>query len=320
MNFREYKIGSRAFGIAFGLSMSITLFFPSFDLAASISSEVGLDKQLTSGWDSGWQLADPLLNGLNKPLKVLVRKDPKSGEPMEPVYAYVYPAGTSLPNGVTHTANLGKGVEELSVKQGRITEARKESGAVFLIKKSDQLLTFEDKPLSYMENATATKGWTPDEVLKQAADSDILHAGAGKTMFVREGCWWCHTLLPEQTQDWQVFGAPPMLGDFNGESPTAFGSDRKGPDLLHVGSRNASREWMMLHFFNPRLVQPHSIMPRFDYLWGEVDADGKKIDFKKWRSEYDEYREGKITTPPDVPMYAKDSEIRNLIDFVINLK
>ena len=41
------------------------------------------------------------------------------------------------------------------------------------------------------------------------------------------------------------------------------------------------------------------------------------IDFKKWRSEYDEYREGKITTPPDVPMYAKDSEIRNLIDFVI---
>ncbi len=320
MNFREYRIGSRAFGLAFGLSMSITLFFPSFDLAASVSSEVGLDKQLTSGWDSGWQLADPVLKGLNKPLKVLVRKDPKSGESIEPVYAYVYPAGISLPNGVTHTANLGKGVEELSVKQGRVTEAKKESGAVFLIKQSNELQTFEGKPLSYIENATATKGWVPDEVLKLAADADILHAGSGKTMFVREGCWWCHTLLPEQTQDWQVFGAPPMLGDFNGESPTAFGSDRKGPDLLHVGSRNSSREWMMLHFFNPRLVQPHSIMPRFDYLWGEVDANGKKIDYNKWRSEYDEYREGKITTPPDVPMYAKDSEIRNLIDFVINLK
>jgi cytochrome c oxidase cbb3-type subunit 2 len=261
-----------------------------------------------------------MLKGLNKPLKVLVRKDPKSGESIEPVYAYVYPAGTSLPNGVTHTANLGIGVAELSVKQGRVTEAKKENGAVFLIKKSDELQTFEGKPLSYIENATATKGWVPDEVLKLAADADILHAGSGKTMFVREGCWWCHTLLPEQTQDWQVFGAPPMLGDFNGESPTAFGSDRKGPDLLHVGSRNSSREWMMLHFFNPRLVQPHSIMPRFDYLWGEVDVNGKKIDYNKWRSEYDEYREGKITTPPDVPMYAKDSEIRNLIDFVINLK
>jgi cytochrome c oxidase cbb3-type subunit II len=144
--------------------------------------------------------------------------------------------------------------------------------------------------------------------------------GAGKTMFIREGCWWCHTLLPEETQDWQVFGAPPFLGDFNGESPTAFGSDRKAPDLLHVGSRNSSREWMMLHFFNPRLVQPHSIMPRFDYLWGDKDANGNKIDFDKWRTEYDEYHAGKRVDPPEVPMYAKDSEIRDLIDFMLSLK
>ncbi|MBA0902813.1 MAG: cbb3-type cytochrome c oxidase subunit II [Candidatus Nitrotoga sp.] len=323
MKFREYKIGSRMFGLAFGLSMTITLLFPSFDLAASVSSEVGLDKQLAIGWDSGWQLSDPTLLGLNKPLKILVKKDPKSGKPIEPaIYAYVYPAGTSLPNGVIHTANLGHGVEELSIKDGRITEAQKKDGAVFIIKHSDHLETFEGRghPLAYVENATATMGWTPDDVIKAAADTDILHAGSGKTMFVREGCWWCHTLLPEQTQDWQVFGAPPMLGDFNGMSPTSFGSDRKGPDLLHVGSRNASREWMMLHFFNPRLVQPHSIMPRFDYLWGKVDAKGDKIDFAKWRKEYDEYREGQRTTPPDVPMYAKDSEIRNLIDFVVNLK
>lgn len=321
MRFREYKFGSRAFGAAFGLSMSITLLFPSFDLAASVSSEAGLEKQLASGWDSGWQTKDFFLEGKNKPLKVLVKKDPKTGEPLQqPVYAYVYPAGISLPNGVTHTANLGRGVEEMSVNEGRIKEARVENGAVFLIEKTDKLLTFEDKPLAYMVNATATKGWTPDDVLKQAADTDVFHVGAGKTMFVREGCWWCHTLLPEQTQDWQVFGAPPMLGDFNGESPTAFGSDRKGPDLLHVGSRNASREWMMLHFFNPRLVQPHSIMPRFDYLWGEKDAEGKTIDYAKWRQEYDEYREGKLVSAPDVPMYAKDSEIRKLIDFIVNLK
>ena len=139
-------------------------------------------------------------------------------------------------------------------------------------------------------------------------------------MFVREGCWWCHTLLPEQTQDWQVFGAPPMLGDFNGESPTAFGSDRKAPDLLHVGSRNSSREWMMLHFFNPRLVQPHSIMPRFDYLWGEVDASGNKIDLAKWNEEFDAYRDGKRDLPPEVPTYAPNSQIRWLIDFVLNMK
>ena len=117
-----------------------------------------------------------------------------------------------------------------------------------------------------------------------------------------------------------MFGAPPMLGDFNGESPTAFGSDRKAPDLLHVGSRNSSREWMMLHFFNPRLVQPHSIMPRFDYLWGEVDAKGQKIDYAKWDEEFDAYRAGKRDLPPDVPTYAANSEIRWLVDFVLNMK
>ena len=313
MAFREYKVGARMFGFCLGSSMCITLLFPSFDIAASVSTDVALDKQLSAGWDAGFQLKDPFLKGNNKPLKVLVKNDPKTNQPLaEPTYAYVYPAGTSLPNGVTHTNSLGAGVKELSIQQGHITEAKEASGAVFLINKTGKM--------AYMENATATKGWTPNDVLKGAADEDISHAGAGKTMFVREGCWWCHTLLPEQTQDWQVFGAPPMLGDFNGESPTAFGSDRKGPDLLHVGSRNASKEWMMLHFFNPRLVQPHSIMPRFDYLWGEKDANGNKIDFDKWRAEYNDYREGKNPNAPDVPVTAKDSEARKLIDYILSLK
>jgi len=313
MAFREYKLGARMFGVSLGTSMCITLLLPGFDIAASVSTDVALDKQLTAGWDAGWHIADPLMLGWDKPLKVLVRNDPATGQALaEPRYAYVYPAGTRLPNGVTHTRNLGKGVEGLSINQGRIKEAKQASGAVFLISYSGKT--------PYMENATATKGWTADAIIKAAADEDVSHAGAGKTMFIREGCWWCHTLLPEQTQDWQVFGAPPMLGDFNGESPTAFGSDRKGPDLLHVGSRNASREWMMLHFFNPRLVQPHSIMPRFDYLWGDKDVNGQKIDFAKWRADYNDYREGKTTDAPEVPIPAKDSEARKLIDYILSLK
>lgn len=316
MGFREYKIGARMFGISLGTSMVITLFFPSLDIASTASTEVALDKQLTMGWETGFNLADPFMKGQNKPLKVLVRNDPKSGQPIEPTYAYVYPVGAGLPNGVGHTRNLGAGVEDLSVQQGRINESKKGGGAVFLIRHAD----FKGNQTAYMENATVTMGWTADDVLKNSVDEDISHAGAGKTMFVREGCWWCHTLLPEQTQDWQVFGAPPMLGDFNGESPTAFGSDRKAPDLLHVGSRNASKEWMMMHFFNPRLVQPHSIMPRFDYLWGEVDANGQKIDYAKWRAEYTDYREGKTAIAPEVPMYAKNSEIRYLIDYILSLK
>lgn len=315
--FREYKIGSRIFALALGGSMSITLLLPSINIAAVSSTDVALSKQLTAGHETGFNLDDPFLQGKNKPIVVALKADPKSGQPLaEPVSVYVYQQGTSFPAGILHPRILGEGIEQLSVEQGHITDAQKTSGAVFTVSKG----TYQGKQFSFIDNLTATKGWTPADVLHVAKDEDVSHAGAGKTMFVREGCWWCHTLLPEQTQDWQVFGAPPMLGDFNGESPTAFGSDRKAPDLMHVGSRNSSKEWMMMHFFNPRLVQPHSIMPRFDYLWGEKDAAGQKIDFDKWRTEYTEYTEGKRISPPDVPSYASDSEIRSLVDFMLSLK
>ncbi len=315
--FREYKIGSRIFALAFGGSMCITLLLPSINIASVSSTDVALAKQLAIGHETGFNLDDPLMQGKNKPLVVALKADPKTGQPLaQAMTVYVYQPGTSFPAGILHPRILGAGIEELSVQQGHIGDAKKDTGAVFAISKGK----FEGKDHSFIEDLTTSKGWTPSDVLKVAKDEDVSHSGKGKTMFVREGCWWCHTLLPEQTQDWQVFGAPPMLGDFNGESPTAFGSDRKAPDLMHVGSRNSSKEWMMMHFFNPRLVQPHSIMPRFDYLWGEKDADGTPINFAKWRSDYDDYREGKSVSAPDVPSYAKDSEIRSLIDFMLSLK
>ena len=313
VNFREYKMGSRFFALALGGSMTITLLLPSFDIASVSATDIAMDKQLWAGHETGFSLDDPLLLGWHKPVKALIKTDPKTGQAMEPTSVYVYEKGAPFLGGILHPDNLGVVSKKLSLEVGRIAEASNKDGAVFLVSSNDQKQYF-------IENATATRGWTPEDTLKAAGDENVSHAGAGKTYFVREGCWWCHTLLPEQTQDWQVFGAPPMLGDFNGESPTAFGSDRKAPDLLHVGSRNASREWMMLHFFNPRLVQPHSIMPRFDYMWGPVDAKGVKIDYAKWRAEYNEYTEGKRVTPPEVPMYASNSEIRSLIDFVLTMK
>ena len=297
--------------------MCITLLWPSMNMAAVTSTDVALTKQLSVGHETGFNLDDPFLQGKGKPVEVSLKVDPKTGQPLaSPMAVYVYQQGVAFPAGIIHPRILGEGIEQVSVQQGHITDANESAGAVFTLSKG----TFQGKQVSFIDNLTATKGWSAADVLRVAKDSDISYTSKGKTMFVREGCWWCHTLLPEQTQDWQVFGAPPMLGDFNGESPTAFGSDRKAPDLLHVGSRNASKEWMMMHFFNPRLVQPHSIMPRFDYLWGEKDAAGNKIDYDKWRTEYTEYAEGKRVTPPEVPSYASDSEIRSLVDFMLSLK
>jgi len=309
--FREYRIGCWMFGIALSLSMFITIILPGLDISSMSSTKVALEKQLTYGWETGFNYYDPFLQGKDKPIKVTLNKDPKTGAAIDKTHAYVFPAGTHFPDGLTHNNILGDDVQKVSESKGRIGDANEDQGGVFLVQADAN-----DTP--YIEYATATRGWTVDATLK-AADEQFL-AGSGKTIFVREGCWWCHTLLPEQTQDWQSFGRPPLVGDFNGESPTTFGSDRKAPDLLHVGSRNSSREWMTLHFFNPRLVQPHSIMPRYDYLWGTNDVDGKKIDLAAWDTDYQRYVSGEDVYAPEVPTPATDSEARMLIDFVLNLK
>ncbi len=297
-----------------GLSMTITLMLPSFDFRSAESTWVGLDKALSNGRLIGFSYEDPLVRGANKPITVILKEDPKTGATIDPpIRAYVYKPGTPFASPINHPDNLGPTVKSLGVERGKIDQAAKASGAVFTIEYAD----VNGQEWAYPVNATAVKGWSPDAALATAGDQNSRYVGRGKTVYITEGCWWCHTLLPEQTQDWQVFGAPPYLGDFNGEMPTAFGSDRKAPDILHVASRNSSREWMMMHFFNPRLVQPNSIMPRFDYLWGRVDVDGNKIDFKKWRAEYDEYRRGLRSHPPEVPEYARDTEIRALIDWVL---
>ena len=304
------------FGLAFGSSMFITLYMPAKDIREVSVTDTGLHRQLSFGRVGGFSYEDPFLKGEGKPLTVDITVDPKTGATIEPTRAYVYDAGVPFPNGIRHPVILGKNPEDISLSKGKITEASESQGAVFIVRGEDR----GGETIPYIENATATRGWTPAATLAKATEENIHHIGKGKIMFVREGCWWCHTLLPEQTQDWQYFGAPPMLGDFNGENPTAFGSDRKAPDLTHVGSRNSSKEWMIMHFFNPRLVQPHSIMPRYDYLWGEKDAAGNTIDYDGWRAAYTDYANHKSIYPHEVHVPGEESEAGALIDFVLALK
>ena len=81
--FREYKIGSRLFGIALGGSMTITLFFPSINIASVSSTDIALTKQLAIGHETGFNLDDPLMLGKNKPLGVSLKVDPKTGQPID---------------------------------------------------------------------------------------------------------------------------------------------------------------------------------------------------------------------------------------------
>jgi len=184
MAFREYKIGTRMFGIALGGSMMITLYMPSLTIYSVGVTETGLVKGLSYGHNSGFSYEDPFLQGKGKPLTVTIKKDPVTGADIDPVDAYVYVPGTPFPSAVRNPGILGTEVAALSADDGQVGVATSDEGAVFLVSRGD----YEGETFPYIENASATRDWTAAAVLASAADTDKRHVGSGKTMFVREGC------------------------------------------------------------------------------------------------------------------------------------
>ncbi len=86
---------------------------------------------------------------------------------------------------------------------------------------------------------------------------------AGRNIYRREGCFYCHS----QFVRYQDRGAGEMVqaGDYMFETPNVLGTERTGPDLSNVGGKYPD-EWHRAHHRDPRRVKPGSIMPSFSYL------------------------------------------------------
>ena len=87
----------------------------------------------------------------------------------------------------------------------------------------------------------------------------------GRRIYQREGCWYCHS---QQVRDLpQDRNSRPISepGDYVYDRPHFLGTERTGPDLHNVGGRYPD-QWHVIHYGNPRAVNPGSVMPRFDYL------------------------------------------------------
>jgi cbb3-type cytochrome oxidase cytochrome c subunit len=108
---------------------------------------------------------------------------------------------------------------------------------------------------------------------KDSAMCKIADPARGRQVYVREGCFYCHSQFT-RLQD-RGYGplvkagdyAPtaPELSNYNGETPHQLGTARTGPDLTNEGGRFPS-EWQKAHLIEPRAVKPGSIMPSFSYL------------------------------------------------------
>lgn len=96
---------------------------------------------------------------------------------------------------------------------------------------------------------------------------------AGRDIYVREGCYGCHSQMIRPFRDeTERYGHYSLAAESMYDHPFQWGSERTGPDLARVGNRY-SDEWHVQHLTDPRSVVPESIMPPYAFLaTRELDA------------------------------------------------
>ncbi|MDE2385349.1 MAG: cytochrome-c oxidase, cbb3-type subunit II [Alphaproteobacteria bacterium] len=89
---------------------------------------------------------------------------------------------------------------------------------------------------------------------------------AGRNIYIREGCYLCHSQMIRPFRDEvERYGHYSLAAESMYDHPFQWGSKRTGPDLARVGAKY-SNEWHVEHLTNPRSVVPESVMPPYAFL------------------------------------------------------
>lgn len=92
----------------------------------------------------------------------------------------------------------------------------------------------------------------------------------GRNVYVREGCYTCHSQMIRSLRDEvERYGHYSLAAESMYDHPFQWGSKRTGPDLARVGGKY-SDAWHVEHLTNPRSVVPESIMPPYAFLKGKL--------------------------------------------------
>jgi cytochrome c oxidase cbb3-type subunit 2 len=100
---------------------------------------------------------------------------------------------------------------------------------------------------------------------------------AGRDIYVREGCYLCHSQMIRPLRDEvERYGHYSLAAESMYDRPFQWGSKRTGPDLARVGAKY-SDDWHRDHLRDPRSVVPGSVMPPYGFL-EQTDLDYAHID------------------------------------------
>ncbi|MDP1631020.1 MAG: cytochrome-c oxidase, cbb3-type subunit II [Caulobacter sp.] len=115
----------------------------------------------------------------------------------------------------------------------------------------------EIAPLFWLESTIEkVKGVRPYTPLEQT----------GRDIYVREGCYVCHSQMIRPLRDEvERYGPYSLAAESMYDHPFQWGSKRTGPDLARVGGKY-SDSWHRDHLIDPRSVVPESVMPPYAFM------------------------------------------------------
>lgn len=100
---------------------------------------------------------------------------------------------------------------------------------------------------------------------------------AGRNIYVREGCYNCHSQMIRPLRDEvERYGHYSLAAESMYDRPFQWGSKRTGPDLARVGGKY-SDDWHRDHLNAPKSVVPGTVMPAYPWL-AATDLDYAHID------------------------------------------
>ncbi len=130
----------------------------------------------------------------------------------------------------------------------------------------------EIAPLFWIDNTIEkVQGMRPYTPLEQA----------GRDIYIREGCYLCHSQMIRPFRDeTERYGHYSLAAESMYDHPFQWGSKRTGPDLARVGGKY-SDAWHVQHLKDPRSVVPESIMPTYQFLAArDLDAGDMRAETK----------------------------------------
>jgi cytochrome c oxidase cbb3-type subunit I/II len=142
----------------------------------------------------------------------------------------------------------------------------------------------------------------------------------GRDIYVREGCYNCHSqMIRPFRSEVERYGPYSKAGEYVYDHPFQWGSKRTGPDLMREGGKRPNL-WHFNHMYEPESMMYGSIMPNYQWIVkNDYDASDIQAKMKTLKALGVPYSDSDIENAPaklakQAKEIAADLEANNVKD------